>query len=467
MIPLPPWAKPNRDRKSKGSKLGPVILLWGLLLVPFGVYAHQTLTGSDPRAGAVLDAPPSELRLSFSEPIRLPLTSVELRGAEGGPIGLTQMRVSEASERVLVVGIEPLLEAGSYVVLWRTTGADGHATRGQFGFTVQIPVTQDSVRAVEPAEVDLLPLVGSSLEASSLEASSGIFVFTRWITLTALVLLLGALTLRWGVLPVAREHVPAVGESIDPVLQRAANVGVGASLVLLLLAPFRLFLQSAMVAGPPSDMNLDLVWIVATTGPWAAGWALQIVGSAVAIVGFGFARCGQHRGWVAACIAGIALTLFPAFSGHAVGGHAGHVLLHAVHVLVAGVWLGGLVLVVGVAIPVARRIERSIPALVGGFSVVATASVGGLFITGIVATFHLVGSIDALVTTEYGRTLMVKLGGVGGMALLGAYHALRLRHQLQNESAVQHLQKTGALEMAIGFLILLATAVLVGLPLPG
>ena len=225
------------------------------------------------------------------------------------------------------------------------------------------------------------------------------------------------------------------------------------------------------MTGGPASVDPETLRILATEGPWGAGWLLQVAGALGASLGFLAARAGRGSGWFAAAVAGLALAFSPALSGHAVGGGGGAVALHATHVVVAGTWLGGLAMLLLVGIPAARRLEdlasrEATSALAGGFSLVATLGVALLFLTGAPAAFRLAGSFDALVGTSYGRVLLLKLIAVLMMGALGAYHALRIRPRLAGEGAVQRLRRTGALEVGAGIVVLLLTAVLVALPPP-
>ena len=94
--------------------------------------------------------------------------------------------------------------------------------------------------------------------------------------------------------------------------------------------------------------------------------------------------------------------------------------------------------------------------LAGRFAVIAASSVGLLLVTGLVAAGTQVASVDALLTTDYGRTLLTKTALVGVAAALGLANALALRR-----GALPGLLRV---EAAAGAGMLLAAATLAASP---
>ena len=83
----------------------------------------------------------------------------------------------------------------------------------------------------------------------------------------------------------------------------------------------------------------------------------------------------------------------------------------AVHILAASLWVGGVVALCLAIVEFARAGERSSArALALSFGELAIVSVALIAITGIAVLGIHVRSLDALVTTGYGKTLIVKTG---------------------------------------------------------
>lgn len=173
--------------------------------------------------------------------------------------------------------------------------------------------------------------------------------------------------------------------------------------------------------------------------------------------------------WLLAGVGALALAFAPALSGHAaavprLGPLA--ILADALHVLAAGGWIGGLLVLVAAGIPAAMRLERdergpAVAALVNAFSPTALAFAGTLMLTGLFAAWLHMGSVPALWESGYGRTLLVKLGVLSGVFATGAYNWLKVRPALGDELGATRLRRSARVEIAIGALVLLVTAVLV------
>lgn len=149
--------------------------------------------------------------------------------------------------------------------------------------------------------------------------------------------------------------------------------------------------------------------------------------------------------------------------------------LQALHVLAGATWLGSLLLlvlvvfgagaVVGAGADAERR-ERTVADLIAVFSPVAMVGVAVAVVMGTVLSVSYVGSWAGLWQTAYGRTLLVKIGLLGLTALLGAYNWRRLRPRLGTPGSAGRLFQSARLELLVGALLLVATAILVALPAP-
>jgi methionine-rich copper-binding protein CopC len=94
--------------------------------------AHAHLQKAIPANGAVVNASPTSVVLTFSEPAKL--TAAWLQ-KDGGPKQKVNGLVPSASKEISVPVAEPL-QPGSYVLSWRVVGDDGHIVPGQIRFTV-------------------------------------------------------------------------------------------------------------------------------------------------------------------------------------------------------------------------------------------------------------------------------------------------------------------------------------------
>ena len=134
--------------------------------------------------------------------------------------------------------------------------------------------------------------------------------------------------------------------------------------------------------------------------------------------------------WIgrAAVAVGAAGTLAVAASFTAVGHttqHQPRLLLAAalvVHLLAVAFWAGSL----WPLLLASRRGGREAAQLVEGWARAATWIVGGLVLAGAVLAWLLVGRLELLVTTAYGRALLTKVALVGVLLGFAAWHRFRL-----------------------------------------
>jgi copper transport protein len=144
-------------------------------------------------------------------------------------------------------------------------------------------------------------------------------------------------------------------------------------------------------------------------------------------------RTAAHRrpGWLVAA----ALLLTPPLGGHAGGGPdpVFGVVVGWLHFASAAVWLGGLILLVGCAMP---RLQVRLRDYVPQFSAIATVSILAATVTGTVQSWRQLGSLDALTSTSYGQFLIAKCLAFGLLSLIAlGSHTLTKRCALDGATA--------------------------------
>jgi putative copper export protein/methionine-rich copper-binding protein CopC len=484
-----PRRRPAKASFARSAGTWILLAIMAVLAVPATLLAHQLLRSAEPARDATVDAVPPELRLTFSEPVRLEFTELTARGPDGGLV-LGPLRRAADDPRVLVAPVEGGWHPGEFSVHWVTVGSDGHRTDGRYVFTVLdgaagLPEPEpdpaadrdhDPARddATDPAHGDhhdpaLFP------ETPSFGPGSPAFVAIRALLFLALVALIGAVALRLVVLPMTALRWPEDARLLHAGVSRGAvRIGTAAAIVLLVAAFGRLWAQTASLFGPGSA--LDGGNLASTIGfqPWGTGWLLQVIGAAVALAGFLLARARPGPGWTLAALGALGAAVAPALAGHAVASGALAWLavpVDAVHVLAAGGWIGSLFALVVVGLPTALRLEpgrrgTAAAALVHGFSPTALAFTGTLVATGVVSAWIHLGEITALWTTDYGRILLMKVSIFAAVAVVGAYNLLRVRPALGEERGARRLRRSGTLELVLALAVIIVTAILVAVPPP-
>jgi copper transport protein len=453
------------------SFLGALLLLLTALAGP-AAHAHVHLRSSSPAHGDTLQASPQEVRLEFSGGVVVQYTNARLLGPDGETIATPDLEVvPESRRREFVLPVEHRLPRGEYTVEWRTTAADGHVMQGSFAFFLDVKEEDEPpVPADERGQPDE-PIS----HAATLEAGGPVSSAVRFMHYLALLSLLGGLAFHYGVIGRMRRD-PRVAERVGHAGQRNVSLITAATALLAVVVVARLWAQSAQLHGFERAWNRDNIGVMLSHTIWGQAWLLQVAGFVVLLVGLLLVRRNARSaaGWVVAGAGVLALTIVPALSGHAVSVQdltAVAVTMHMLHVLGAGIWIGTLAVLLLVGIPVAVRAgqgERmpSLAATVSLFSPVALSGVALAGVTGIVNSFFHLGSVSDLWGTDYGIALLVKLGALFVALALGFYHWRMVLPGLADQSAPNRFKRTAGAELAFGLLVLVATAVFVGLPRP-
>jgi copper resistance protein D len=176
-------------------------------------------------------------------------------------------------------------------------------------------------------------------------------------------------------------------------------------------------------------------------------------------------------GWLPIfCAAGFMGSL--AWSGHA-GGTLGidgavHVASDFLHLIAAGAWLGGLLPLALLFASSRHANDPSIPLLLRAatfrFSTVGLFAVGTLLATGIVNAAILVGSLSALLETNYGNLLLLKIGLFAVMVCVAAINRFHLMPLLPKAGAIRQLARNTWIESGLGLTIIVIASVLGILP---
>jgi putative copper resistance protein D len=220
-----------------------------------------------------------------------------------------------------------------------------------------------------------------------------------------------------------REGLAVGGAALVPALRR---LFAGAALLAFLGGVGWFVFTTAAMAGDMAlvfDLETLRTMVLATDfGPL---WLIRLV-FLMLVVAFLPAWPSSRASLYLLPICAALLLASLAFTGHvrATTGlsRIAHTMSDAVHLLTAGLWLGGLL---PLSILVVQAVGGSEAAIGIGevltrFSRTATAAVALLVLTGLVNGWFLVGSLRALVETTYGQLLLVKVALFLLMALLAS-----------------------------------------------
>ena len=209
-------------------------------------------------------------------------------------------------------------------------------------------------------------------------------------------------------------------------------------------------------------LDASVIGTVLSDTAFGHAWAAHLVLAAalVAVVVF-----GPRDRWAATSLASAALLASLGLVGHAAmqTGAEGvlHRLNHAVHLLAAGAWLGGLI-AFAMCLHAYERddLRRDAVQAMMSFSFWGQLVVAAIILTGVVNIALTSGRPPIPPTTPYRALLLAKLGIVGIMIALAVFNRFVLAPQLKSSPrALAALRLTSIAEIALGSLVVALVSV--------
>jgi copper transport protein len=437
------------------------VLMLAFVVVPAGsASAHAVLLRTSPSPQSTVPTSPSAVTLTFSESVDVAFGAIRLYDVDGHRVDAGEVRTAGNGSTVELP--VPHLKDGSYAVTWHVVSADGHAVRGGFLFYVGHP------SAISP----VVPAADKGV-GRAVGVGYGVVRFAWYV---ALFLLVGAVVFRRAVWSPARAAVGVVedgGRSPFRRLLLGGWLALAATLVLLLV------FQSATVSGLPllraaAPSTLGQVLHTRFGGPWQVEALLTL---ALLLPVIGLARRGGLADVPAGVWLGLAGVLVAATAAlHVFNGHARTdsspalaVTSASVHLLSAGVWVGGLAAFVVLGLPSLRGVpsDRRATLLAAGvrrFSAVAVAAVVVVTLTGTINSLFEFGALSDLWRLPYGRAVSAKILLMAIALALGARHLLLTRRRLagpESDAAAASFGRTTRAETVVLTCVVAVAAALV------
>ncbi len=482
------------------SSLNRIGRLLFLLALPFSTArAHPRLMSAIPAAESRVRTLPRALTLSFSEPLAVALSRVALFDETLRKVELDTLRAGANDTKTLTATIIGTLSAGRYTVKWQAAGADGHPVRGEYTFLIDLggggagldaPISlrpdlaaaeigPTSAAGLEDVRASKAHLITAALSASAPQSTpefgveSPMYVAIRAVQSIAVVALLGILAMQLGVLSRYARQTNANAEVLHAA-KRAALPWLAVTLSVTGVATVaRLGAQHAALFGATESWSRETVGALLLHSSWGLAWCLAAASTIVGFWALGRVRRDRRYAWPLLTAASLVLVASIAMSGHAAAAAAPTtaMIIHALHVIGAGGWMGSLAALVVIAIPTAIRtgvddVHVVVAGLLNAFSPTALFFAGLVSVTGAVAAWRNLGTLEAIWLTSYGQVLMLKLVMLSVAAATGAFNWKVVLPSLGTVTGTARLRTSARIELAAALVILVVTAILVATPMP-
>ncbi len=407
---------------ARGRAVAALAAVTAALAFPAAASAHATLLRSTPSPSGVVNSPPAQVRLTYSEAMEPGFAIVSVTDAAGHQRTAGPPRGSPANPDELDVPLHGLSE-GWYLVFWRAISVDGHPVRGAFTFAVG--------PNPGPAPQFAIPSVSETATTTRL-------LVARWIAFLSVMSAIGLFLLRT---LIAR---PLVGRVSGTEL-RALSIAFWVALALALLAtPIYVLLATA-------EFALRSVWSIGALVPlmrvsaFGRAWldlelVLALFAGAAAVL-LWLDRPTRRQRTIAELLAftGALGAAAAALLAASASGHAAQtaprplaLTLDWVHLAAGSIWIGGLIglLVLWRSLPVARRVA-GLAVCIPRFSDTAFFAVMALIGSGIGASLLHIPTLASLWQTSYGKALLVKIALLLTAMVLAAVNLARTKPRLE------------------------------------
>ncbi len=375
--------------------------------------AHASLLSSDPVDGAMLSGAPASVSMTFNEPVD-PIILKLIR-----PSGVATVLTVPAAGTTLTTPLPKDLADGTHAISWRVISADGHPVGGTFVFSVRV-LSVDQMVAQAPDTVRALAIW-----------------FARAILLVGLLFGIGGAICDGLLRPVSSRVKPAI-------------------LTIALVGGIAAVLSIGLQGLDVLDIGLsELGSVVAWKTGWQTtfGYTASILATASLFAAISVFLPFHVARTIAAALLVISVGCAAIASGHATTATPAWAMRPAVfvHVVAAVLWIGALV-------PLVASTDK---ALLQRFSALAPVIVAVLILSGVAIAVVQVEHVQNLVTTNYGRLLLAKLGLVAVLLAIAAINRWRFTRPVISEDAIAGNRLKNLINLEI-FVSVIVVAVVAG-----
>jgi copper transport protein len=429
--------------------LGCFVLLLALLTWPQAASAHATVVRAEPGFDEVVPQSPTEVRVQFSEPVKLGADALAVIAPSGRRVDRRDARVDERDPTLVRVSVQAG-ETGTYRVVWRVLSADAHVVAGSYTFSVGSP-------SEPPPETALASSTAWYWQA-----------IARWVHLIALCLVGGPLVVS------LLARYPSSTEAnffLWSLARRGALLGFVGTILFLL--------AQALGLGGSLGSAFDPTVLRSTlSGRVGLLSGIRLLLFWMLYLGFSYLHLRGARarfGLQLAALTLVVLIVITSLTGHPATTPPVplSVAVDAIHLLATVIWLGGLLALV----PLLARAQHEAASsevsdllrqVLPRYAITAMASFDVLLLTGAYQLWVNLERPAQLLDTGYGKALLVKGILIAGLVALGAASAWALRGVWRSPEpgrpGITRGRRFAALEAAVAILLLASVGILTALP---
>jgi copper transport protein len=359
--------------------------------------AHASIVATSPADGTSVTPSPPTVTATFTERVSIGVGGLTVRNANGLRVDSGPSKVDSAGTTV-TVGLQTALPDGTYVATYRVLSVDGH------------PISASFLFGVGSGPIDT--------NAASLSGTGGNRAWEITGTVARFLMYLSALLAAGLVFFLAFIH------DRDEDRWRLIGFARVATITALFGAAGIIVVQAALLSGKGLSAITD-GGVLGDVLNSRLGWSLAALTMGLIAVHLSTDISNLIASQALALYGGLATA-----ASFAIWGHSTELapiwlstVADVIHVSAAAVWFGG---IVGLVMVLRRPIDQPVAStarVVGRFSTTAALSVGFLAAAGIALSWNASGgSWSALVSTTYGRLLLVKVVITGGILAIAGYN---------------------------------------------
>ncbi len=382
-------------------------------------YGHAFLTSSNPGASRSLPSNPGKIEAFFSETVDIKYSQLKLLDSDGKEVDNKDIHYIGSDQSSLSVTLPPLKD-GVYTVSTNVLSqTDGHVTKSAFVFAVG--------QATLPSNPS-----NTGSESSIIYVPEAI---ARFPTLLGQVIIVGgAFSTLWIWRPLAKiqwlsEILQETRKNIDKRLVSLFLLGS----IILVSSDFAIVIFQAFA------ISANVLDVITTRFGMVLMARIFLSLTLLGVSLFEFRRFRKFKtvlskGEITGIISlGITLLLTTSLIGHgAANNQLSSIAIDFVHNLAASIWIGGIIYIAFVLLTKLKS-EPSLDEytkitfltiLIPRFSTSVIVILGFIVITGPFLLYILESNLGLLLSSLYGKTIIVKLTLASIMLALGAYNQL-------------------------------------------